>query len=159
MERRQFGSLVLGWMLAALLLPMQASGQARAVDEAGIEREIVARYKSFEGPSEEQTWAMWEDYFLRSPKIGNLHGSNMELGWDEYRDGSVSYFQTPPEQRAAVRFDGLEVFVVDERTAWVRGVFVNILGEREMRPLFYDMLIKTDEGWRVFFSYVAPPRS
>jgi hypothetical protein len=48
--------------------------------------------------------------------------------------------------------------VIDDRTAWVTGVFVNIIGERELRPLFYDMLIKTGEGWTVFFSYVTPTR-
>lgn len=158
MDARQLGPMLVGGMLAALLLPTPTSSQDHAANQSSIEREIVARYRSFEGPAAEQTWAKWEDYFLRSPSIGNLHGSNMELGWESYRDGSLRYFQRPPAQRAAVRFDDLEVFVVDERTAWVRGVFVNIIGEQEMRPQFYDMLLKTDDGWRVFFSYVAPPR-
>lgn len=137
------------------LNPGVVHGQAAAPDHASIKEEIIARYRTFEGSPEEQTWEMWQDYFLRSPEIGNLHGDRLERGWEQYRDGSLEYFRRDPSQRAAVRFEDLEVHVIDSRNAWVRGVFVNVFGEREYRPFFYDMLIKTDEGWRVFFSYVA----
>jgi len=139
--------------------PAAASGQAPAAAEASIEEEILARYSSFEGGAEEQTWEKWQDYFLRSPNIANVHGDRLELGWEAYREGSVAYDQRPVEKRAAVRFEGLKIRVIDGKTAWVTGDFMNIIGEREMHALFYDMLIKTPDGWRVFFSYVAPPRS
>ncbi len=143
---------ILGWC------PDAALGQTPDPDEASIKEEILARYRSFEGSREEQTWEKWQDYFLRSPNIANMHGDHLEIGWELYREGSVAYYQRPPERRAAVRFDDLQVYVIDDRTAWVTGVFVNIIGERELRPLFYDMLIKTGEGWTVFFSYVTPTR-
>ena len=132
------------------------SGQTAGPDEASIREEILARYHSFEGSAEEQTWELWQDYFLRSPSIGNIHGSNAEIGWEAYREGSVAYYQRPPSRRAAVRFEDLQVYVIDEKTAWVTGDFMNIIGEREMHALFYDTLIKTPDGWRVFFSYVTP---
>ncbi len=127
-------------------------------DVSTIRAEILARYRYFEGNAEEQIWEMWEDYFLRFPDIGNMHGTRLEVGWEAYRDSSLEYFERPPSRRAAVRFEDLEIHVVDSRIAWVRGVFVNVIGEREMRPLFYDMLARTEEGWRVFFSCVAPPQ-
>ena len=150
--------VLLGLAFTFLALPNVAAGQGPEPDVSRIKAELLARYRSFEGPAEEQTWEMWEDYFLRSPEIGNLHNTRLELGWEEYRDGSLGYLLRTPDQRAAVRFDELEVHVIDSRTAWVRGVFVNVIGEREMRPMFYDMLTRTEDGWRVFFSYVAPYR-
>ena len=150
--------VLLGLAFTFFALPNVAVGQDPEPDVSRINAELLARYRSFEGPAEEQTWEMWKDYFLSSPDIGNLHDTRLELGWEEYREGSLRYFRRAPDQRAAVRFDELEVHVIDSRTAWVRGVFVNVMGEREMRPLFYDMLTKTEDGWRVFFSYVAPYR-
>ena len=141
------------------LSPGVAAGQAMVSEEASIKEDIIARYRSFEGPAEEQTWEKWQDYFLRSPSIANMHGDRLELGWEAYREGSVPYYQRPVERRAAVRFEGLQVHVIDGETAWVTGDFMNIIGEREMHAIFYDMLIKTPDGWRVFFSYVAPPYS
>jgi hypothetical protein len=140
-----------------LLNPTSAVGQTAATDEDSILTEILARYRAYEGGPEMQTWDMWKDYFLRSPNIGSMHGSNLEIGWESYRDASVAYYERPVVNRPAVRFEDLQVRVIDERTAWVRGIYVNAYGERELRPVFYDMLIKTSEGWRVFFSYVARP--
>ena len=119
---------------------------------------MKVRYRFFEGSAEEQTWEKWQEYFIRSPNIANMHGDHLEIGWEAYAEGSVAYYNRPAKNRAAVRFEDVQVYVIDDRTAWVTGVFVNIIGEREMRPLFYDMLIKTSDGWQVFFSYVAPPR-
>jgi len=142
---------LMGWF------PVLAYGQTTIPEESSIKEEILARYQTYEGGSEEQTWEKWQDYFLRSPNIANMHGDNLEIGWEAYRDGSVAYYQRPAWRRAAVRFDDVQVYVIDDRTAWVTGDFMNIFGEREMHALFYDMLIKTPDGWRVFFSYVAPP--
>ena len=142
---------LIGWF------PVLAYGQTTIPEESSIKKEILARYQTYEGGSEEQTWEKWQDYFLRSPNIANMHGDRLEVGWEAYRDGSVPYYQRPIERRAAVRFEDLQVYVIDDRTAWVTGDFMNIFGEREMHALFYDMLIKTPDGWRVFFSYVAPP--
>jgi len=147
-----------GWILVLAMVPAPVSAQDGVSSEESITNEIIARYRSFEGAAEDQTWAKWKDYFLNSPNTGNMHGNNLEIGWEAYQKGSQPYYQRPVERRAAIRFDDLRVFVVDERTAWVTGVFVNIIGEKEMRPAFYDMLTKTPEGWRVFFSYVAPPQ-
>ena len=119
---------------------------------------MKVRYRFFEGSAEEQTWEKWQEYFIRSPNIANLHGENLEIGWEAYRDGSLVYYDRPAEERAAVRLEDVQVHVIDDRTAWATGVFVNTIGEKEMRPLFFDMLIKTGDGWQVFFSYVAPPR-
>jgi hypothetical protein len=145
-----------------ILMLVTVSGPVLAQDEISAEEsiksEIVARYRSFEGESEDQTWEKWQDYFLESPNIANMHGTRLEIGWETYQQGSVEYFQQPVERRAAIRFEELRVYVIDAHTAWATGVFVNIIGEREIRPTFYDMLIKTAEGWRVFFSYVAPPK-
>ena len=148
-------SFMAAGIVAAPIVLISLPAQPAALDEAEIIAEIEARYRSFEGSSEEQTWEMWRHYFLESPNIGNLHGTSMELGYEEYRAGSLAYFSRPPAQRAAVRFEELEVHVIDDRTAWVTGLFINTFGEREYRPHFYDSLIKTDDGWQVFFSYVA----
>lgn len=150
--------LVTGWILLLIVAPALVSAQDEVSPEDSIKKEIIARYRSFEGAAEDQTWEMWQDYFLRSPKIANMHGTRLEIGWEAYRKGSEEYFKRPAEQRASVRFEDLKVFVIDEKTVWVTGVFVNVFGEREVRPIFYDMLTKTPEGWRVFFSYVAPPK-
>jgi hypothetical protein len=40
----------------------------------------------------------------------------------------------------------------------VTGLYVNAWGERELRPIFQDMMIKANKGWQMFFSYLAPPR-
>lgn len=159
METHPLRSLMAAGILAAPILLISVPAQQATHDEAGIIAEIEARYRSFEGSAENQTWEMWRHYFLESPNIGNMHGTNLAIGYEEYEAGSLAYFRRPPEQRAAVRFEDLEVFVIDARTAWVKGVFVNTFGEREVRPLFYDSLVKTAEGWQVFFSYVAPPDS
>ena len=144
--------MIIGWF------PAVAGGQATPPDQMSIQGEILSRYSSFEGSGEEQTWEKWQDYFMRSPDIANLHGTHLEIGWETYREGSLAYYDRPAEDRAAVRFEDLQVHLIDESTAWVTGVFVNIIGEREMRPLFYDVLKKTSNGWQVFFSYVAPHR-
>jgi hypothetical protein len=146
-----------GWVMVLAMVPAIVSAQDAFSSEDSIKNEIIARYRSFEGAAEDQTWEKWQDYFLNSPNIGNMHGNNLEIGWETYREGSQQYYQRPVARRAAIRFDDLKVFVVDERTAWVTGTFVNIIGEQEVRPMFYDMLTKTPEGWQVFFSYVAPP--
>lgn len=122
-----------------------------------MQEEIVARYPTFEGSPEEQTWEMCQDYFIRSPNIDNMHGTPLEIGWDAYRNGSVAYYRWPAEGRPAVRFDNLQVRIIDERTVWVRGVYVNAYEGRELRPIFYDMLVKTEDGWQVFRSYVERP--
>ena len=145
-------------ILILALFPTLVSAQDEVSSEESITKDIIARYRSFEGPSEEQTWEKWQSYFLNSPNIGNMHGNHIEIGWKAYQQGSQDYYKRPVTQKAAIRFDDLKVFVVDEQTAWVTGTFVNIIGEKEIRPMFYDMLTKTPEGWRVFFSYVAPPK-
>lgn len=30
----------------------------------------------------------WQDYFMGSPKIANLHGDHLEIGWEAYAEGS-----------------------------------------------------------------------
>jgi len=145
------------WILLLALVPVLVSAQDAVSSEESITKDIIARYRSFEGESEVQTWEKWKDYFLNSPNICNMHGKHMEIGWEAYRKGSLDYYQRSVARRAAVRFDDLKVFVIDERTAWVTGLFINIIGEKEMQAVFYDMLTKTTEGWRVFFSYVVLP--
>jgi hypothetical protein len=159
MNSRSFLGLVAVIVTVHGWCPAHAVGQNAVPDETSVKEEILARYRSFEGSGEEQTWEKWQDYFLRSPNIANMHGDHLEIGWEAYREGSVRYYQRPAGERAAIRFDDVQVYVIDGRTAWVTGVFVNTFGEREVRPTFFDMLIKTNDGWRVFFSYVAPPRS
>ena len=155
--RKAITAAISCWILLLALVSLPVSAQDAASSEESITKDIIARYRSFEGASEEQTWEKWKDYFLNSPNICNMHGKHLEIGWEAYKKGSLNYYQRPAARRAAVRFDDLKVFVIDERTAWVTGIFVNIVGEKEMRPVFYDMLTKTAKGWRVFFSYVAPP--
>ena len=140
-----------------ILFLVLGSAQDTASSKESITKDIIARYRFFEGPSAEQTWEKWQSYFLNSPNIGNMHGDQLEIGWEVYQKESENYYKRPVAQKAGIRFDDLNIFVVDEKTAWVTGTFVNTTGEKEIQPVFYDMLTKTPEGWRVFFSYVAPP--
>ena len=93
MRPRMLNRLLAGSFVAFQLLPALTTGQDPPVDQTSTESEILARYRSFEGDSENQTWEMWQDYFLRSPNIGNMHGSNLRVGWETYRDASIRYFR------------------------------------------------------------------
>ena len=157
-RRYKIRVVIMSFISCCILIFVLGPAQDAVSSKENITKDIIARYRSFEGPSEEQTWEKWQSYFLNSPNIGNIHGDQLEIGWEVYQKGSQDYYKQPVAQKAGIRFDNLRVFIVDEKTAWVTGTFVNIIGEKEIRPIFYDMLTKTPEGWRVFFSYVAPPK-
>ncbi|MFC1791351.1 hypothetical protein ACFL0I_02665 [Gemmatimonadota bacterium] len=141
-------------ILFLVFYPLPGWGQEAQSEEARIRSELEAHYQSFEGPPAEQTWEKWQSYFLRSPNIGNLYGSNMRVGWEAYEEASLTYFDRPQEERPAARFEELNIHVIDDRTAWVTGVYVRIWTGRTQRMRFYDVLISTPEGWRTVFSYV-----
>lgn len=145
--------IVLG-ILLLVFHPLPGSGQEAQSEEARIRSELEAHYRSFEGPPAEQTWEKWQSYFLRSPNMGNMYGSNMRVGWEAYEEGSRRYFDRPPEERPAARFEDLEIHVIDDRTAWVTAIYVRTWPDRTQRMRFYDVLIRTAEGWRAVFSYV-----
>jgi hypothetical protein len=87
-----------GWILVLAMVPALVSAQDKVSSEESITNEIIARYRSFEGAAEDQTWEKWKDYFLNSPNIGNMHGNRLEIGWDAYHEGSQQYYQRPVAQ-------------------------------------------------------------
>jgi hypothetical protein len=131
---------------------------SQELDEDRIKGEVAAHFQQFSGSVADQSVELWDDYFLKSPHIGNKHGPDVEVGWEAYHQAGIGFFTSPAVRDGAFDFRNVEVHPITEDVAWAKGEFVSTFGGRETVAVFYDTLIKTDEGWRVILSYVEPPR-
>jgi hypothetical protein len=127
------------------------------VDEAKIKGEVVAHLKRFAGPVADQSVELWDQYFLNSPNIGNLHGPDVEIGWEAFHQGNISFFSSAGIEGGSFDVDDIRVYPINENVAWVRGLFISNFGGATDSSVFYDTLVRTEEGWRVVLSYVEPP--
>jgi len=123
-------------------------------DSEAIKLELVAKYEIFNGRLENQTVAMWDTYFLRSPNIGNMHEGHPEIGWETVHKGSIGFVKSKPTGEMIIA--DIECYPINSNTAWVRGKMVVRSGNQVLEAGFYDSLVKTVEGWRVILSMVSP---
>jgi len=122
-----------------------------------IKNELIKKYEKFNGKLSEQTVELWDTYFLNSPNIGNMHDGRPEIGWQTFHDGTVKFVKQKYE--GIMEISDLKIYPISSNIAWVQGYLVQKDGERTLKALFYDSLVKTVEGWRVILSVVGKPEA
>ena len=153
----------LGVGLCCTLLGLIAFGElhgdgVQEQDEERIRAEVTAHFQLFSGPVADQSVELWDHYFLESPHVGNKHGPDVEIGWEAYHEAGIRFFSSPGAKEGAFEFENIEVHPINETVAWAKGEFVATFGGVKTTSVFYDSLIRTEDGWRVILSYVEPPQ-
>ena len=124
-------------------------------DNSIIISEVLAKYKSLNGVVDDVKVDLWDTYFLNHSEIGNTHDNHTEIGWESFHNSILKNKTFPVNERITVETSDITVHLINKNTSWVKGKLRLVLPNgRVSNNVFYDSLIKTKDGWRVFNSIV-----
>lgn len=124
-------------------------------DNSIIISEISAKYNNLNGVVDDAKVDLWDSYFLNHPEIGNTHENHTNMGWETFHNAIIKDKTLPLNERLAVETSDITVHLINKNTSWVKGKLKMVLPNgRVSNNIFYDSLIKTKDGWRVFNSVV-----
>lgn len=124
-------------------------------DTNNITSEILKKYKELNGVIDDKKVDLWDTYFLNHHLIGNTHNNNSKIGWETFHNVIMEDKLLPEDKRFYAETYDITVYPINKNTAWVKGKLKMVYPDGMVSEnYFYDSLIKTDEGWRVFNSVV-----
>ena len=124
-------------------------------NNSSIVSDISTKYKNLNGVVDDAKVDLWDTYFLNHPEIGNIHNNHPKYGWETFHNAIIEDKKLPLSERIAAESSEIKVHLIDENTAWVEGKIKIIYPNKKVsNNYFYDSLIKTKDGWRVFNSVV-----
>lgn len=120
-----------------------------------IVSEISAKYNELSGIVDDPKVDLWDTYFLNHPNVGNTYDNNTECGWETVHQALIKDKLLPIDKRFVFELFDITVYPINKDTAWVKGRIKLTFPEGKINNyIFYDSLIKTEDGWRVFNSVV-----
>jgi len=144
--------LILSLIALSICLSCARASEREPFDEEEIKAQVSAKFTRYNGIK--ATIEDWDEYFLDSPNIGNIHDGNLMIGWQTFHEDSVKDWEVIKDVIAT--FSNIQVFPINSQTAWATGDFEMAKGDDVRRSRFFDALIKTEAGWKVIMSYVQP---
>ena len=145
-------------MILALVLVLTACNSETkkpGFDSEKIKNEILTKYNELNGLVDNAKVDLWDTYFLNHPGIGNTHNDHTNIGWETFHNAIIKDKSLPNNERLYAESYDITVYPINESTAWVKGKIKMIFPDKKIsNNYFYDSLIKTKDGWRVFNSVV-----
>ncbi|MBU1012822.1 MAG: hypothetical protein KKG99_07440 [Bacteroidetes bacterium] len=120
-----------------------------------ITKEILAKYNELSGVVDDSKIDLWDTYFLNHPNVGNTYDNITNCGWETVHQALIKDKSLPSNERFVFELSDITVHPINKNTAWVKGKIKLTFPEGKINNyIFYDSLIKTIDGWRVFNSVV-----
>ena len=124
-------------------------------DPEKITTEILEKYNELSGVVDDPRVDLWDTYFLNHPNVGNTYDNNTTYGWEVVHNELIKDKLLPSDKRFVFELYDIDVHPINENTVWVKGKIKLTFPEGKINNyIFYDSLIKTKDGWRVFNSVV-----
>ena len=117
--------------------------------------EILAKYNNLNRIVADAKVDLWDTYFLKHSEIGNTHDDHTSVGWETFLNTKSRDKALPLNERITFETSDIKVHLINKNTSCVKGKLKMILPKGiVLNNIFYDSLIKTKDGWRVFNSIV-----
>jgi len=152
MNRNVYSYIVL---LVVVLIVQSCTTNKSENDPATISSEVLARYNELNGIIDDKKVDLWDTYFLNHHLIGNTHNNDSKIGWEEFHKVIMGDKLLPEDERFYAETYDITVYPINKNTAWVKGRLKIVYPDGKVSEnYFYDSLIRTKDGWRVFNSVV-----
>lgn len=153
MKKRAFTLIILALVVA--LIACNGETKNSVYDSEKIENEILTKYNELNGLVDDAKVDLWDTYFLNHSLIGNTHDDHSNIGWETFHNAIIQDKSLPNNERLYAETYDITVYPINESTAWVKGkIKINYPDKKVSIKYFYDSLIRTSDGWRVFNSVV-----
>ena len=142
-------------LLVVVLIVQSCTTNKSEYNPDVITSELLAKYKELDGIIDDKKVDLWDTYFLIHKMIGNTHNNNSKIGWEAFHNVIMGDKLLPEDERFYAETYDITVYPINKNTAWVKGKLKMVYPDGKVSEnYFYDSLIKTKDGWRVFNSVV-----
>ena len=138
-----------------VLISGVCNGKKPKYNPEEITSELLTKYTELSGIVDDLKVDLWDTYFLNHPDVGNTYDNNTTYGWEAVHNELIKDKLLPSDKRIVFELYDITVHPINKNTAWVKGKIKLTFPEGKINNyIFYDSLIKTKDGWRVFNSVV-----
>ena len=93
--------------------------------------------------------------YWKSEKLTFFSGDKIEHGWQATYDRYQKRYQAEGREMGKLSFNDLDIQMINEETAWVRGRWKLVTSKETPGGLFTLIVKKFPEGWRIVHDHTS----